>query len=173
MSNRASIIHRQSAIGNRQSAIACGFTLIEVMLVVVIVLIAAGITVPRLTGTFKSAQMTEAVRSTVRIARYARSLAILQEELCILRFEDRQLVLLNEGSAEPAAARRLPEDIQITSFETLAGESLRPQEVREVRFYPSGMNDGFKLTLSAGASRRSTISCNPVSGKVTVTEASR
>lgn len=145
-----------------------GFTLIEVMLVVLIILIAAGVTVPRFKGTFKSAQMTDAVRSTVRIARYARSLAILQEETCILRFEERRLVLVCSSDTKAGASRRLPDDIQIASFENLAGENRSSDGVREVRFYPAGMNDGFKVTFSAGETRRSTITCNPVSGKITV-----
>lgn len=165
---------RNSTIINRPSSIANGFTLIEVMLVVVIILIAAGIAVPKFKGTFKSTQMTDATRSTVRIARYARSLAILKQEPCTLNFESNRLALVcGTNSANPEAARKLPEDITIASFENLADETGDSAGGRSVRFYPAGMNDGFKVTFSAGETRRSTVICNPISGKITVVEEGR
>jgi general secretion pathway protein H len=151
-----------------------GFTLIEVMLVVVIILIAAGVVVPKFKGTFKSTQMTDATRSTVRIARYARSLAILQQEICTLRFEtNRMIVVRGTNTALPEASRKLPEDIKISAFENLADESRPSSEGRAVKFYPVGMNDGFKVTYSTDNDRRATIVCNPISGKITVVEEGR
>ncbi len=151
-----------------------GFTLIEVMLVVVIILIAAGVVVPKFKGTFKSTQMTDATRSTIRMARYARSLSILKQETCTFRFETNRLTLVcGTNSASPEASRKLPEDIEISSFENLAGTDRSSAGNRDVQFYAAGMNDGFKVTFSAGNDRRSTVVCNPISGKVTVVEEGR
>jgi type II secretion system protein H len=153
---------------------ASGFTLIEVMLVVVIILIAAGVVVPKFKGSFKSTQMTDATRSTVRIARYARSLSILKQETCTLRFETNRLALTcGTNSATPEAFRKLPEDVQISSFENLAGTDRDSAGNRAVHFYPAGMNDGFKVTLSTDSDRRATVVCNPISGKITVVEEGR
>ncbi len=144
------------------------------MLVVVITLIAAGIVIPKFKGTFKSTEMTDATRSTVRIARYARSLSILKQETCTLNFESNRLALVcGTNSANPEAFRKLPEDIQITSFENLAVEGGNADGSRTVKFYSAGMNDGFKVTLSADETRRSTVICNPISGKITVVEEGR
>lgn len=172
--DRLETMKYHSAISNRQSSIANGFTLIEVMLVVVIILIAAGVVVPKFKGTFKSTQMTDATRSTVRIARYARSLAILQQEACTLRFETNRMTLVRgTNTASPEASRKLPEDIKISSFENLADENRHASEGRAVKFYPAGMNDGFKVTYSTDNDRRATVVCNPISGKVTVVEEGR
>jgi len=150
-----------------------GFTLIEVMLVVVIILIAAGVVVPKFKGTFKSTQMTDATRSTVRIARYARSVSILKQETCTLRFEtNRMMLVCGTNSATPEASRKIPEDIEIRSFKNLAEDENRT-EGRAVNFYAGGMNDGFEVTFAAGETRRATIVCNPISGKVTVVEEGR
>jgi len=150
-----------------------GFTLIEVMLVVVITLIAAGVVIPKFKGTFKSTQMTDATRSTVRIARYARSLSILKQETCTLRFETNQLVLVcGTNSAVPEARRKLPDDIKISAFENLAEDKFSAGD-RSVQFYSAGMNDGFEVTLSTDEDHRATIVCNPISGKVTVVEEGR
>jgi type II secretion system protein H len=156
------IIHR--------SSLSRGFTLIEILLVVVIILIATTIAVPRFSGTLKSTQMTSAVRSTIRTARYARSMAILKQEICTLQFKEHQLTLSCGGTngAEPQISRKLPDDIKISAFENLAEQDRSPSADRIVRYYPTGMNDGFELTLSDGGSRRSTITCNPISGKTTV-----
>jgi general secretion pathway protein H len=157
------IIHRSSV----------GFTLIEVMLVVVIILIAAGVVVPKFKGTFKSTQMTDATRSTIRIARYARSVSILKQETCTLRFETNRIMLVcGTNSASPEASRKIPADIEIRSFKNLAEDENRT-ESRAVNFYAGGMNDGFEVTFAAGEDRRTTVVCNPISGKVTVVEEGR
>ena len=141
------------------------------MLVVVITLIAAGIVIPKFKGSFKSTQMTDATRSAVRIARYARSLAIMKQEPCKLSFETNRMNLVcGTNRAESEASRKLPEDVQIISFENMAENGGAD---RTVRFYPSGANDGFKITFGAGDFRRTTIACSPISGKITVLEEGR
>ncbi len=146
-----------------------GFTLIEIMLVVVIILIATSIATPAFRGTFKSTQMTDAVRSTVRMARFARSLSILKQSDCTLTFKENQMTLTCADPNEPKTVRRFSADIQISDFEISTGESLSTDE-RVVHFYSNGMNDGFELTLSDDKDRRRTIECHPISGKVTVDE---
>ncbi len=144
------------------------------MLVVVITLIAAGIVIPKFSGTFKSSQMTDATRSTVRIARYARSLAILKQEVCTLSFESNRLMLVcGTNRANPEASRKLPDDINISSFENLVDEDKNSDGSRTVRFYPTGMNDGFNVTLGTDGNRRATVVCDPISGKITVLEEGR
>lgn len=146
-----------------------GFTLIEVLLVVVIILIAAGVSVPLFRGTMQTTQMRDAVRSAVRIARYARSLAILRQETCQLRFGESQMTL-DCGSSEPRTVRNLPADIRMDAFESPSASAAGADEERTVRFYSSGMNDGFSVTFRDEKDRRTTVTCHPVSGKMTVEE---
>ena len=146
-----------------------GFTLIEVMLVVVIILIATAVSVPVFRGTFKSTQMTDALRSTVRMARFARNMAILKQSECTLQFEEDRMVLTCADPNEPKTERRLPHDIKISEFENLSEEGL-PEDKRTVHYYSNGMNDGFKLTLTDDKDRQREIECHPFTGKVTVEE---
>lgn len=147
------------------SAPSSGFTLIEIILVVVIILIVAGVSIPKLSGSFGSTRMKDAVRSTIRVARYARSMAILEQADCTLTFAANRIMLTTTNAT--LAARRLPADIKITNFENLADKNI---EGKKVLFYSSGMNDGFELTLSDDKNRRHTITCNAITGKVTVEE---
>lgn len=147
-----------------------GFTLVEILLVVVIILIAAGVSVPLFRGTFQSTQMRDAVRSTVRLTRYARSLSILRQQPCTLEFTN-GLVRLScgggtNGPAGEQITRRFPEDIQIADFESI--RTGKPH--KRATFYASGVNDGFEVTLRDRRERRTTIECDPYSGKVTVDE---
>lgn len=156
------------------SPFSCGFTLIEILLVLVIILIAAGVSVPLFRGTFQSTQMTDAVRSTVRMARYARSIAVIRQDVCTLCFKESLLTLScgsgGTNSIEPEISRRLPGDIRISHFENLAGTDEKREDSHTVRYYPTGMNDGFKLTLGDANDRRTRVICNPVTGKTTVEE---
>ncbi len=149
-----------------------GFTLIEILLVVVIILIATGISVPLFRGTLKTAQMNSAVRATIRMARFARSMSIIKQDVCTLRLKDGLLTLSVGGpnSAEPEISRRLPDEIKISAFENLAKADKNLNEEHTVRYYPTGMNEGFKLTFSNEDNRRTKVSCNPLTGKTTVEE---
>lgn len=147
-----------------------GFTLVEVLLVVVIILIAAGVSVPLFRGTFQSTRMKDAVRSTIRMSRYARSLSILRQEQCMLRFDGGQLSLFcgETNAAGPEISRRLPEDITVSDFENLSEAGSPSEKEYAVRFDPAGMNDGFSVTFRDDKDRRTTVTCNPVSGKTAV-----
>jgi len=135
------------------------------MLVVVIILIVSGVAVPRLSGSFSSTRMKDAVRSTVRVTRYARSMAILNQADCTLSFATNRISLTTAKGT--LAARRFSAEIKITEFENLADDN---GGERNVLYYSNGMNDGFELTLEDDKNRRTTIHCNPITGKVIVDE---
>lgn len=56
-----------------------GFTLIEVILVVVISLILLGVSLPHFAHTYKGSKLRSAARTVNRISRYARNMAIMRE----------------------------------------------------------------------------------------------
>ena len=142
-----------------------GFTLVEIMLVVVIILIATSIAVPSFRGTFKSTQMTDAVRSTMKITRFARSISILKQTDCTLQFDENQIRLTCQQ--EILATRRIPDEIKLSDFENETDRSL---ETKTVHFYANGMNDGYTVTLSDPNNRSKTITCHSITGKVEVEE---
>ena len=69
-----------------------GFTLIELILVVVVVVIISGISLPYFSGTFRGTKLRSASRTIDRITRYAHAMAILREEMLT--------VVLNQDTME-------------------------------------------------------------------------
>jgi len=69
-----------------------GFTLVEVILVVVISLILLGVSLPHFAHTYKGSKLRSAARTVNRMARYARSMAILRETT--------MSIVLDEGTME-------------------------------------------------------------------------
>lgn len=57
-----------------------GFTLIEVVLVLVIILIISGISIPYFAGSHRGTKLRTASRTISRMSRYGRSMAILRED---------------------------------------------------------------------------------------------
>lgn len=157
--------NQHPSLPRSNNPLSLGFTLIEIMLVVVIILIVTGIAVPRLSGSFSSTRMKDAVRSTIRVARYARSMAILNQTDCTLSFATNRISLTSSNAT--LAVHSFADEIKITKFENLRNDKA---EDLSVLFYSSGMNDGFELTLEDDKNRRAAIICNPITGKVEVDE---
>jgi len=61
-----------------------GFTLIEIILVVLIVAALSGITLPYFAGSFRGTQLRSASRTIDRMAKYSRSMAIMREQTLTL-----------------------------------------------------------------------------------------
>ncbi len=74
--------HRSNAKPSRR-----GFTLIEVVLVLVVILIVTGISVPYLAGSYRGTRLRTAARTIERMSRYARSMSILREETLTLMID--------------------------------------------------------------------------------------
>ena len=105
---------------NIRHSLSCGsssgFTLIEIILVVVISLILLGVALPNFAHTYKSAKLRTAARLVDRMGRYARSTAIMREEtmVLVLNHDTMELYLGAEAPASTstnAADGELDQDI--------------------------------------------------------------
>ncbi len=170
------------------------FTLIEVLLVVVIVMITTGIAVPAFVNSYRGVKMRTSVRGIVMASRYAHSVAVLNQMQTALFFDvekgDYEIVALAganalsqkerflEGRGAPAAAegeepqysieqrlsRELPDGIRIIAVES--GQDAQQHEgIFWINFYPNGMCDEFSVTLADDRDRTVTVGIDPLSSK--------
>jgi prepilin-type N-terminal cleavage/methylation domain-containing protein len=103
-----------------------GFTFIEIVLVVVILMVLAALAMPQMKGTFASTRLKRTARNIAGLLRFARNTAVLRELPCEIRFDpdnDKyQVVLIDEEGKpmEPPSRRRRRRD-ETDSF-TLGGD---------------------------------------------------
>jgi len=91
-----------------------GFTLIEVILVVVISLILLGVSLPHFAHTYKGSKLRSAARTVNRMARYARNMAIMRETTMtiVLNHETMEIYLGSATqSSTNAADGELDQDV--------------------------------------------------------------
>ncbi len=136
-----------SPIGNNPSIKRCvaGFTLLELMAVIVIMGVMVGFSVPRFQRTFNHLQLQVFANDVVRLLAYANRRAVTQGEVLRIHFdvEGRRywLASTNEVGESTRIASKLnrvstiPESI-----------SLEPSG-REVNFYPDGGVDRFEMAI--------------------------
>jgi prepilin-type N-terminal cleavage/methylation domain-containing protein len=77
-----------------------GFTLIEVILVVVIALIMLGVSLPHFAQTFKGSKLRSAARTINRMGRYGRSMAILREHTMTMVLNTETMEIYLGGPAQ-------------------------------------------------------------------------
>jgi prepilin-type N-terminal cleavage/methylation domain-containing protein len=79
-----------------------GFTLIELILVLVVVVIVSGISLPYFAGTFRGTKLKTASRTIDRITRYAHAMAILREETMTVVLNHETMEIFTGGPAQAA-----------------------------------------------------------------------
>jgi prepilin-type N-terminal cleavage/methylation domain-containing protein len=186
-----------SRLQSKRGPLHSGVTLIELLLVVAIALIAAGIAVPLFARSFQGSQLRAAARHVVMTAKYSRSMAVLRQQYMAILFDKvagsievvsiadrRALAARNrflaeraapEGSDEASAApairselrRPLPADVKIVSFNTRAANR-GLEDIYWVNYFPNGMSEGFEIELQDKAGKRARVRVDGLSGDATV-----
>ena len=122
-----------------------GFTLLELMAVIVIIGVMVGFSVPRFRRTFNHLQLQVFANDVVRLLAYANQRAVTRGEVLRIHFdvEGRQywLASTNEVGESTRIASKLNRVSSIP--ETI---SLEPSG-REVNFYPDGHVDRFEMAI--------------------------
>lgn len=91
-----------------------GFTLVEVVLVLVLTLVISSISLPYFAHAYKGTQLRTAARTITRMARYARSMAIMREEKLTLALNHETMEIFLGASTQSstnAADGELDQDV--------------------------------------------------------------
>jgi Tfp pilus assembly protein FimT len=89
---------------------AAAFTLIEIIVVLFMMVMAASVVAPRMAVLLESMRMRDAARSAAALVRQARELAILREEPIAVRYDERQGLTL--GQVDTAEAQAINDAVQ-------------------------------------------------------------
>lgn len=120
-----------------------GFTLLELLVVLVIGILMISLVPPLLSGPGETAQLRGAVRQLVAALRYARDEAVIEQREATLTLD-----LSRRGFYVTGSAREhlLPEDLSIRLF--TAQSELLDDASGSIRFFPDGSSTGGRIELA-------------------------
>jgi general secretion pathway protein H len=126
-----------------------GFTLLELLVVLVILSVLVGVSVPQFRGTFRQLQLQVVASDVATLLTYAGRRAVASGEVLRVHFdvEGRRywLVTAPQGSPEQTFERISGKFGRVSSVP--ASISFAPS-IRDVTFYPDGRADRFELLIS-------------------------
>jgi prepilin-type N-terminal cleavage/methylation domain-containing protein len=121
-----------------------GFTLIEIIMVLVIILTLTGISVPYFASTYRGVQLRTAARTINRMGRYARSMAIMREKTMtvVINHETMELYLggaptVNTNEADGELDQEVLDRLGYTDGDSSSGKVDIEKEVH--RYLPEGL----------------------------------
>ena len=153
-----------------------GFTLIELIIVLVIVSIMAAMVSPTISRSLASLQLKTAARKVAAALRYARTQAVAQAKdyQAVFSFDEREVTvspaesegeesgeekaLPEEGGTQQSQEQEkpkvytLPEEVKFLEF--VAGEEEVNSGSTTITFRPNGSSDGGEVVLSDEAEKR-------------------
>lgn len=141
-----------------------GFSLLELLVVLVIIGLSASLVLPTLTGGLSSLRLKTAAREVSATLRYARSLAVSvgKEQVINMDIEEGKY-WLNEDKDNN---RELPSDIRFLNV-TTQGEEITTG-MAGIVFYPMGNSSGSSIFITAGKDRNCHILTQLATGMVEV-----
>lgn len=166
-----------------------GFTLLELIVVLIIIGISSALVVPRFLGGMESLDVRAASGKVAASLRYARSQAVSQRVpyTAIFNLEQDRLTIISsrvdeaekgdatdegEAAGRPGGRYDLPEGIFFKRVE--AGDAYSKggednEESFRIVFYPSGSSDGGEIAVANNRGRRYIVSIDVITGSVELT----
>lgn len=122
--------------------------MIELLLVVVIIGIALGVTMPALVSSIRGQRLKTAARTFVSVARYARSMAVLKQTDLTLTFntETGQIDLISTNAALPRFTRMI-ENVRVASVQIEGRNGNADEDVSAVEFRRNGVCRPFAVKI--------------------------
>lgn len=139
-----------------------GFTLLEIMVVMVIAVLALALIVPNFGGVISSVQLKGAARDLASGLRYARGQALANktETAFTLDVEQRRYRI-----GDHKREYSLPSELDLTLF--TARSELKGEGVGAITFFPDGTSTGGRITLVSG-DRQYIVDVNWLTGRVAI-----
>jgi len=141
---------------------AAGFTMLELMVVLVVMALVYAIAMPKISAGMPSTELKGAARQLAAGLRKARSEAVTQKQEAALTLDVEQHRFDVSGDKRTYA---LPAKLEISLF-TAQSEMLR-DKVGSIRFFPDGSSTGGRITVGFGE-RKYHVNVDWLTGQVAV-----
>jgi general secretion pathway protein H len=122
-----------------------GFTLLELLVVLVLIVISLSVVAVRFSGTVSSSEIKAAARGLAAGLRSVRSRAITQQKEARLTLDLDELTYRLDGQLKDF---RLPKGVEVKLVTTRSEQT--GERAGGIRFYPDGTSTGGRITLIAG-----------------------
>ena len=141
-----------------------GFTLIEIMIVLVLAALVMGVVVPRFSSGTAAIQFRSATKEIASGLRYIRMQAVTnnQETEFIFNLDENYYQLSGRDKEY-----RIPEDIAVTIYTAASLDRNNQQGV--IRFFPDGSSTGGRITLETENYKR-LVDVNWLTGQVKISD---
>jgi general secretion pathway protein H len=148
----------------RSAAPADGVTMLELLIVLMLIALIAGLTIPVFSGGVSTTELKSAAREVAAGLRLARGQAISQRSDAVLELD----VAARSFRVPPdPRVHTLPSGIDLKLF--TAQRDLVNDQVGSVRFYADGGSNGGRITLAAGE-RKFDVDVDWLTGRVAILE---
>ncbi|MFZ2630288.1 MAG: GspH/FimT family pseudopilin [Desulfosalsimonadaceae bacterium] len=158
-----------------------GFTLLELLVVLVLISLVTALVAPRLAAPLGNLQLKTAVKKIAGSLRYARSLAASEKinRLCVFDFDNQTVAIYSESepgddSGTKAAGQGstyvLPEGVQLK--QAYAGDTAVDNGVFQVNFFANGSSSGGDIVIEGENGRAMLIHIDFITGMVEIAKSS-
>ena len=155
-----------------------GFTLLELLVVVVIITLMSAFVAPRMLGSLTHMNLKTSAKNIAAALRYARSLAVSEQTAYLARFDmegGRVLISPAEDTGQDAAESEEEAATAVRVYSLPAGITLSKseeavdlfgQDALQIEFYADGNSSGGEVILSDERGKRYVVWADFISGTV-------
>lgn len=155
-----------------------GFTLLELLVVLVLISLATALAAPRMTAPLENLQLKTAAKKIAAALRYSRSLAAGEKKnrICVFDFKAQAVRIYPEPEAgdnseaaetpPPAFAYSLPKGVMLK--QAAAGAEILTDGAFQLVFFASGASSGGDIVLANDRGRAALIHVDFITGSVEI-----
>ncbi len=147
----------------RRTGQESGFSLLELIMVVVVIALVLAVTYPSLSRGNATLHLRTSARDVLNVMRYAREKAITEQvEMRVVAERESRTITMTDGYGDGGRRYVLPLDIQIARL-ALGGQEI-PEGPLVIRFLPNGSSVTAELVLASDKGGSLRIVTDPVTG---------
>jgi type II secretion system protein H len=155
-----------------------GFTLVELMIVLILIGIFSALMLGEMRGTYEDALLRTTARKVISTASLANSQAVTSQRTHSLLVEPGRIRIQTGSASEPIEDEKLDSRIQIAVREALPDDEELADErepepktrLENIRYLPDGTADRREIVLRDRMGVELTLQVNPVNGRIRIIE---